>query len=374
MTIRWWLALGLCLPSLASACDFEEVAFSAEFEGGKLSQCEQLGDGHFRLTTVAENYPINPSPWYAFTVVSKTGAREIEIELVAEQSRARYMPKISTDGDTWETVPFTVVDQQFQFSLKISDQPLYVAGQELWTAEDYQQWMTTGARAQRFNTTVIGQSVQGRDIVAMQAVAENNKEWLLVIGRQHPPELTGAIGLLSFVDYLAADADLQNAFYNRYNVLVVPMVNPDGVANGHWRHNAGGKDLNRDWGEFSQPETKAVIDYLNQQLGEDERLAFALDFHSTQQDIFYTLAPESGAQPTDFVTRWLDALKASRLSSFTVRERASYREESHVFTHYIGRTYGVHAVTFEFGDNTPRELVRHIGQQSAHELMLLMKD
>jgi hypothetical protein len=373
MMARWWLIVGLCLPTLASACDFEEVVFSAEFEGGKLSQCEQLGDKHYRLTTVAENYPINPSPWYAFKVESKAGAQEIAIELVAEQGRARYMPKVSIDGDTWQTLPFTVVDQQFQFSLALGEQPLYVAGQELWTGADYQQWMTTDVRAERFTTQVIGKSVQGRDIVAMQAVAEDNKEWLLVIGRQHPPELTGAIGLLSFVDYLAADGALQNGFFERYNVLVVPMVNPDGVANGHWRHNVGGKDLNRDWGVFSQPETKAVIDYLNQQLGDDERLAFALDFHSTQQDIFYTLAPESGAEPVDFVTQWLDALKESRLSSFTVRERASYREDSNVFTHFIGRTYGVHAVTFEFGDNTPRELVRHIGQQSAHELMLLMK-
>ena len=41
---------------------------------------------------------------------------------------------------------------------------------------------------------------------------------------------------------------------------VVPLANPDGVEQGHWRHNAQGVDLNRDWDRFQQPETRALRD------------------------------------------------------------------------------------------------------------------
>ena len=40
------------------------------------------------------------------------------------------------------------------------------------------------------------------------------------------------------------------------------MPNPDGVDSGYWRHNSNGVDLNRDWIEFTQPETKAIKQFL----------------------------------------------------------------------------------------------------------------
>ena len=41
-------------------------------------------------------------------------------------------------------------------------------------------------------------------------------------------------------------------------VIVYPLMNPDGVDEGHWRHNTGGIDLNRDWAHYNQPETRQV--------------------------------------------------------------------------------------------------------------------
>lgn len=371
MTIRIFVLL-CWLPAQVFACDFAKVSFAADFPGGKLSRCEQISELHYKLTTVAENYPINPSPWYAFRVLSKAGTQNIRIDIDAVNGQARYLPKISDDGKNWRDIPFDVHDGQLQIALSAKPQPLYVAGQELLTQQDYLDWMASPPVNDRFTQIVIGSSVQGRDIVALAAKSANNNEWVLIIGRQHPPELTGALGLLAFVDQLAMTSELQKAFFGRFNILVVPMVNPDGVANGHWRHNAAGKDLNRDWGDFTQPETKAVVDYLNMQLGEEQRLVFALDFHSTQQDIFYTLLPAAAAMPTDIVNEWLASLKQHLVSSFTIRERAGYRVESNVFTHFIGREYGVHSVTYEFGDNTPRQLVRHVAQLSATELMKIL--
>lgn len=45
-------------------------------------------------------------------------------------------------------------------------------------------------------------------------------------------------------------------------------MNPDGVDNGHWRHYAGGIDLNRDWANFNRPETRAVKTFMENKIKE----------------------------------------------------------------------------------------------------------
>ena len=52
--------------------------------------------------------------------------------------------------------------------------------------------------------------------------------------------------------------DKAKAFLGNHRIVLAPMPNPDGVDKGHWRLNDGGLDLNRDWGKFTQPETRAL--------------------------------------------------------------------------------------------------------------------
>ena len=42
----------------------------------------------------------------------------------------------------------------------------------------------------------------------------------------------------------------------KFRVLAFPLMNPDGVDLGHWRHNAGGIDLNRDWSTTTRKKLK----------------------------------------------------------------------------------------------------------------------
>src|SRR3546814_2301684 len=88
------------------------------------------------------------------------------------------------------------------------------------------------------------------------------REVLRGLGRQHPRETTGTQALMGFVDELAADSPLARDFRERTLVIVLPLLNPDGVVEGNWRGNINGQDLNRDWGPFTQSETRAVRDVL----------------------------------------------------------------------------------------------------------------
>lgn len=136
--------------------------------------------------------------------------------------------------------------------------------------------------------------------------------------RHHPLEVNGTIALMNFVETLAGSDETARAFRQEFKVVVVPLVNPDGVAAGHWRNNLGGVDLNRDWGPFRQPETQAVRDEIKYKREGEPPLALLLDFHSTQQDLFYVQGDDRPTRPPGFAREWLGAL-SRRMPDYTVR-------------------------------------------------------
>jgi len=357
----------------AKECEFETVSFMTNFETGRLNSCKQLSKHHYLLTTDAENRPINPSPWYAFKVEPKQGVKtqQIKITVQAEQAKSRYLPKMSPDSKTWYNLPFTNKDNLLTFEISLS-KALYIVGQEIINNSQYQSWMTEIANVSSFTKITLGNSTLGRPIDGLISQNPNSTGWLLIIGRQHPPEITGALALFSFVDELAQTSQSQQAFLQRFNVLIIPNLNPDGVAAGNWRHNSKGVDLNRDWGKFTQVETALVKAKLDSLLKGPQRLVFALDFHSTQQDIFYTMPTDYTVAPAQFATEWLAKIKNQSVASFVVRPKPSSSPGRGVFKQYIADKYNVHGITFELGDNTQRELIDHIAKVSAESLIVQM--
>ena len=111
--------------------------------------------------------------------------------------------------------------------------------------------------------TAIGASRHGRPLLlaklADPAAKPADPVRVLVLCRQHGDEPAGTEALLGLV-HRAADGDAAlRVKLHSVALYVVPMVNPDGAEQGT-RVNAAGADLNRDWGPFTQPETRAVRD------------------------------------------------------------------------------------------------------------------
>jgi len=178
--------------------------------------------------------------------------------------------------------------------------------------------------------------------------------------------------MLPFTERLLSDELLAQKFRQRFNLFIVPNLNPDGVANGHWRHNIKGIDLNRDWINFSQVETKLVRNKLNEIVAKGGKMVMAIDFHSTQQDVFYTMPSDYGMVPPNMVENWLDRLKLRTVSSFVVRNKPGASPGRGVFKQYFTDTFKVHAITYEMGDNTERKMITHVANQAADTLMQTM--
>jgi cytosolic carboxypeptidase protein 1 len=70
---------------------------------------------------------------------------------------------------------------------------------------------------------------------------------LLSAGRVHPGESNASWIMKGILDFLTSDAPEATELRRRYVFKVVPMLNPDGVANGSHRCSLAGVDLNRRW-------------------------------------------------------------------------------------------------------------------------------
>lgn len=348
-------------------CDFSDVRFSAEFPQGRFGRCERGEDGRVIVHLEPESTPINPSPWHAFTVEADE-PRTIEIEMRSEYANTRYSPKMSYDRDTWKVMDYVHEGRSQFFTVEVGSEKIWIAGQELFDNNDYQIWLAQLEEMHpHLERIELGRSAEDRELPALVHRGAGN-EWLLILGRQHPPEITGAMATRTFVETLLNNAEFSEHFLARYNILVAPNLNPDGVAAGHWRHNANGVDLNRDWFRLEQPETQAVHAYIEQILEEGGELVYGVDFHSTFRDVYYTIPGNYLNKEPDFSFDWLNMLAAA-VAPNPVQERASANPSQGNFKQYMADTHGTHAVTYEVADNTDRLTIGLIATHAGSTLM-----
>ncbi len=122
------------------------------------------------------------------------------------------------------------------------------------------------ARSPWVSVASAGQSAHGRALWLVRlrdpAVPSARTVRLFVMCRQHgdePASTEALLGLIARVSNGAEPALL--ADLRHVTVYIVPMVNPDGAELGT-RLSATHADLNRDWGPFAQPETRAMAGLL----------------------------------------------------------------------------------------------------------------
>jgi murein tripeptide amidase MpaA len=355
------------------------VWFSNEFAGGRMNDVVRTGEDAYRVTILPENSPINNSPWYAFQVWSER-EQKISVELAYPGHRHRYAPRVDGEaliGMTAEGFPPEVTGDASSgiLSLLVGPEPVTISAQELFPNGRFIEWKTSFAADPRVTYEHIGSSKQGRDLFMVRITSAGNppgdKGLILITGRQHPPEIPGYLVMKSFLERVARAGDeLSNRFLDRFEVWAVPMMNPDGADGGFWRHNAGGIDLNRDWSAFNQPETRAARDAFLRAKAEGRKVWYGIDFHSTDENIFYPIERNVPTTPDDFTYRWLETFEAADPGMpFNVE---AFDTSSPIAKNWIWSTFGADAVTFEVDDNAPRDQLARFADVAAETLMKLL--
>lgn len=348
------------------------IVISNRFAAARADTVIKQNDSSFQINILPENKPVNPSPWYAFKIWSSEN-RNLFITLNYGKEQHRYAPKLSNDGRHWYQGPpvsYNPDSTKVSFAVKVSSDTLIIAAQELMPAAVNQQWVDSLANLPYVHSQVIGYSLQGRPLTAMTTNGSDNRSMVVVLSRQHPPEVTGYMAMQQFVETLMGNSEQAQAFRSRYQLVVVPFINPDGVEEGNWRHSAAGVDLNRDWENFLQPETRAVKAFLLRLVKEQQaKVYFGIDFHSTYKDVFYTNTDTATHIP-GFTNRWLKAL-GKAIPGFRPNVKPS-GNGGNVSKSWMMRTLGCDALTYEVGDDTPRDMLKRKGRVAAEQLMALL--
>lgn len=358
---------------------------SNEFEGARLNGIVLVNDTLVSTLITSENSPINPSPWYAFKLWAD---KEQEITLALtypEDVNHRYHPKTSRDGVNFQQMDSSnffinkkIVEGSPKSSgatmkLSLSTDTLWISAQELLTTSSNDSWTEELSKKSFITNSKAGESRGGRPINVLKIGESDDKSMIVVISRQHPPEVTGYLAMKAFVETLSSDSEDAIAFRKKYNTYVFPLVNPDGVDNGHWRHNMGGIDLNRDWEDFNQPETTLIRDFFENKVKDSGgKIYFFVDFHSTWQDIYYTIDPEQKGNMPGLVPALISAT-GKELNNYEPNIKPSPGTGKRVTsTSYFFYEHGAESLTYEIGDKTPREFVRKKGEITAKKLMELL--
>lgn len=355
----------------------DDVSFGNDFQGARLNGVAKLSDSLYSILITAENTPINGSPWYAFKVWSKT-TKEISIQFnYPPKVRHRYNAKLSANGKVWADAATgffskNETDSNYVLKLKVGPDTTWVAAQELITSSSVNTWIGELTKNSAFTSSTIGRSTELRAIPEITIGNTASKKVILITGRNHPPEVTGHYALQAFVETLTGNTELAKTFRKKFLVYVVPLLNPDGVDGGFWRHNAGGIDLNRDWAEFNQPESRAVRDFLESKIKAGKKLLFGIDFHSTWDDIYYTVDPTLKGNLPGFVPNWLDKVK-EEIPGYTPHVKPLYfKPPTYTLFSYLFERFKTESLVYEIGDNTPKDFIVKKGQISAEEFMKLM--
>lgn len=357
----------------------ERIFADNDFKSARLNSIQELPDGTIEAFVAPENEPINMSPWYAFRLwsINSSGEKTIRIGY-PEGFKHRYWPKLSGDGENWmeaDSSKVTVAaDTSFvEIMIEIPSDTIWIAAQPIMHSGHVIDWSKNLATSDLVKYKKAGKST-GKRILPHFMISNGspkNKDIIVCLSRQHPPEVTGYLALQGFIERIVDGSQLSRDFLDKYTVLVYPIMNPDGVDEGHWRHNLGGIDLNRDWAYYHQTETRTVANHIVKSVKKLKgRVALGLDFHSTWYDVYYTTKRDMDVINADFTDPWLEYIK-ERIPDYEPHDAPSGLG-SPVSKGWFVSQFNANGITYEIGDNTPPDFINEKAGISAEAMMKVL--
>lgn len=353
------------------------VFVSNDFDGARLNGLNKVNDSTATVVISPENTPINNSAYYAFNAWSNAPKTFYFKFQYPKKYTHRYTPKIKIDNN-WTILDTTAIikkDSNVVVKLNLSREPILIAAQIIESSSDVKEWYTNLIKNKEEFVTLksAGRSKLGRDLPVLDIYKgdKRNKKIIVLLTRQHPPEVTGYYAFQSFLQTILNESKLSNEFFEQYRVLAFPIINPDGVDLGHWRHNAGGIDLNRDWSFYRQPEVRNVVSFINKTSKKDSgKIILGIDFHSTWKDVFYTNKKREGTTLPNFVDVWFRSLEKN-IPNYKVNEE-SQNSLKPVSKGWFLNGYNAVGITYEIGDATPKKSIDLFGSVSAEQMMSIL--
>jgi len=340
-------------PAGRALCSADAVSIHSDFAGAGAGSCTISNAEAITVEIVPETMPINPSPWYAFRIKAPAGT-EPTVHLRYTGAKHRYAPWLQGPSGAWQALPPERVQTNSDGSATLSLPRLsgntVVAAQPLDNPDAaLRPWRALVARG-KLTASEAGPTRDGRSLPIFLHRPKNAKGLLVLTARQHPPEVPGALAFDAFAARLFSQDTSAVAMRRQTAILLVPVLNPDGIARGHWRGNASAADLNRDWGSFVQPESRAVGEEILK-LAADLPLLAVIDFHATRRDVIY--APPLEPRRHDVGEAFLAEFARAPMGRDVTVSR-SHEAGSGTLKGWALDQFGITGLTYEVADAADR--------------------
>lgn len=350
------------------------------FDGARMNNFIALNDSTYEVTIEPENFPVNDSPWFAFNIKSDS-ARKIFIKIKYIEGKHRYIPKIKRGKGIYSIIDTSTMiisknKSSCTFPINVDSTNTLISAQEVINTTDVKNWIeniSNDALIKEFGS--VGKSNLNRDIpfIKFGLGDSKKKEVIVLLSRQHPPEVTGFFALQSFIDEFFVDSKLRNDFFKRYEIWVFPLLNPDGVDLGHWRHNSNGIDLNRDWAFYRQKEIDKITQFIVDRAKKyRNKIILGLDFHSTQHDIYYVFDDTFDSTINEFKEYWSSGIDRIVYPFETEYSPSALTKPFSKVWFY--QQFKAQSITYEVGDETDRSIIDKKARVASVLMMSLLVD
>ena len=350
---------------------------SNQFDGARLNNFQKLNDSTVVAYITPENTPINNSAYYAFSIWSKV-PRTIYLSFKYPPGYShRYRPKIKINNK-WsliDTLKILNKKNNTLVKLELSAIPQIIAAQKIESSKDVKKWYQEMIKKNSniLNYKTVGKTALGRDLPVLFSdnSKHDQKDIIVLLTRQHPPETTGYYAFQYFIGKILEDTQISKKFLDKYQIIAFPIMNPDGVDLGHWRHNTNGIDLNRDWSYYNQPEIKHAVNFIEKKIKKNKSVVIlGLDFHSTWYDIFYTNEERKETTLPNFIDDWFKNIE-NKIANYKIKE-ASQNSKKPVSKGWFLNRFNATGITFEIGDNTSDKKIKELSEVAALEMMKIL--
>ncbi|MBS1831594.1 MAG: hypothetical protein JST65_02720 [Acidobacteria bacterium] len=300
-----------------------------DFEGGKMGRVEQVGPDHFRLHVVGQTdqaHRNRQASWYYFRV-DGTRERTLTFDLVDLAGEYNYQPNrgaitrdtppyISFDQKTWRPVETGEYDEsgpsmRFRIQTGLEHAHYWIAHVPPYTNQNLQALFEDVSGSPYLKIESIGRTPQKRDIPLLTITANTGDPagrkviWLMF--RQHAWEAGSSWTGQGAIRFLLSDDPVAREIRNGAIVKILPMCDPDGVANGGVRFNAAGYDLNRNW-DINDPrkmpeiaaQKKAIYDWLDS----GHRIDAFVTVHNTETSEYLAGPPDPSKKTRPLLERF----------------------------------------------------------------------
>lgn len=305
-------------------------------------------------------------------------------------------PAVSNDrGKTWRWLGTeSVRDQSFIYHCQTDETEVRFCFAMPYVQENLNAFLLRYRDHPNLRVGSLGQSRKGRDVTKLHIgkLDGEPKHRVLITCRHHCCEMMASYSLEGLMAAALAESDDGRWMAENVEMLVVPIMDVDGVEEGDQGKNRTPHDHNRDYsGSSLYPEVKALRDFVPK--WSNERLKFALDMHDPyirgeSAEIIYLV--EGDGPTTENVRRFARILESTRQGSLPFRAadnmpfgkgwNTSNNYTSGIpFSHWAGTLPGMHfASTVEIpyanvsGQSVTPESARAFGADLAAALRIFL--